>query len=97
MTLAADYAHELGGLDGVTGTLYAGYSFRDDTIDASTKGLKSGKLDDLTLRAGLKKDPWRIEAFVTNALNDKDPAVISSTALQIMYPRRIGVRVGVDF
>lgn len=97
LTLAADYAHELGGLDGVTGTLYAGYSFRDDTIDASTKGLKSGKLDDLTLRAGLKKDPWRIEAFVTNALNDKDPAVISSTALQIMYPRRIGVRVGVDF
>ena len=97
LTLAADYAHELGGLDGVTGTLYAGYSFRDDTIDASTKGLKSGKLDDLTLRAGLKKDPWRIETFVTNALNDKDPAVISSTALQIMYPRRIGVRVGVDF
>ena len=34
---------------------------------------------------------------MTNALNDKDPAVISSTALQILYPQRIGVRVGVDF
>ncbi len=95
LTLAADYARDLG--NGLTGTLYAGYAYRDRTIDATTKRLKSGILNDLTLRAGVKTDAWNLEAFVTNALNDKDPAVLSSTALQILYPQRIGVRVGVDF
>jgi len=95
LSLAADYQRDLG--NGLTGTLYAGYSYRDRTIDASTKNLKSGILNDLTLRAGVKKDAWNVEAFMTNALNDKDPAVLSSTALQILYPQRIGVRVGVDF
>ena len=93
--VALDYQRDLG--SGLTGTLYASYSFRDKTFDATTKGLSSGKLNDLTLRAGLKKAPWSIEAFMTNALNDKDPAVLSSTALQILYPQRVGVRVGVDF
>jgi iron complex outermembrane recepter protein len=95
LTLAADYERDLG--NGLTGTLYAGYSYRDRTIDASTKNLRSGILNDLTLRAGVKKDAWNVEAFMTNALNDKDPAVLSSTALQILYPRRVGVRLGVDF
>lgn len=94
-SVALDYQRDLG--SGLTGTLYAAYSFRDDTIDATTKGLKSGKLNDLTLRAGIKKDPWSVEAFMTNAFNEKDPAVLSSTALQILYPQRVGVRVGVDF
>ena len=95
VALAADYKRDLG--NDMTATLYLGYAFRDSTYDATTKFLKSGRLDDLTVRAGLQKDAWDVEAFVTNALNDKDPAVLSSTALQIMYPRRIGVRVGVDF
>ena len=95
LSLAADYQRDLG--NGLTGTLYAGYSYRDRTIDASTKNLRSGILNDLTLRAGVKKDAWNLEAFMTNALNDKDPAVLSSTALQILYPQRVGVRVGVDF
>jgi iron complex outermembrane receptor protein len=96
-TVAADYARELEGLSGVTGTFYAGYSHRSPTFDATVKNLKSGNLDDLTLRAGLRKDGWNVEAFVTNALNDKDPAALGSTAEQILYPRRAGVRVGFDF
>ncbi len=96
-TLAADYQRELSWFGGVTGSLYAGYSYRDRTSDATTKGLESGELNDLTLRAGMKKGGWNLEAFATNALNDDDPAVESSTALQIMYPRKIGLRLGVDF
>jgi hypothetical protein len=45
----------------------------------------------------VKKDGWSLEAFATNALDDDDAAVESSTALQILYPRRIGVRLGIDF
>ena len=95
LSIAADYERDLG--NGLTGTLYAGYAFRDHTFDATVKNLRSGQLNDLTLRAGVKKDAWTAEAFMTNALNDDDPAVLGSTALQIMYPRKIGVRVGVDF
>lgn len=96
-TVSADYQRELGMLNGVTGSLYLGYSFRDNQFDATTKGLRSGELNDLTLRAGLSKDNWRVEAFAQNALNDDDPSVISSTAVQILYPRRLGVQVGYKF
>jgi iron complex outermembrane receptor protein len=96
-TVAMDYARDLNWLGGATGSLYVGYSYRDKTYDATTKGLASGELNDLTVRAGLKKDSWSLEAFSTNALDDDDPAVESSTALQILYPRKIGVRVGVNF
>jgi hypothetical protein len=75
---------------------YIGYSFRDDQIDATT-GLVSGKLDDLTLRAGVSGDFWKIEGFVLNALDDTDPAVVSSISTQIMYPRRIGIMATVNF
>lgn len=95
LTLAVDYERDLG--NGLTGTLYGGYSVRDRTFDATTKGLRSGELNDLTLRAGVKMDAWALEVFATNALNDTDAAVLSSTALQIMYPQRVGVRLGVNF
>ena len=96
-SLAADYNRDLSWFGGVTGNLYAGYAFRDRTWDATTKNLASGQLNDLTLRAGINNDVWTIEGFATNALNDKDPAVLSMTALQIMYPRKVGVRLGVAF
>ena len=96
-TVAIDYSRDLPVFGGATGSLYVGYSYRDKTIDATTKGLESGELNDLTVRAGLKKDGWSLEAFSTNALDDDDAAVESSTALQILYPRRIGVRLGLDF
>lgn len=97
LTVSADYRHELPALGGVTGTAYVGYAFRGDVIDATTKGLKAGKLNDLTLRLGVQKDNWRIEGFMLNGLDDKDPVAISSTAVQILYPRRYGVQVGVSF
>jgi outer membrane receptor protein involved in Fe transport len=96
-TVAMDYSRDLDWLGGATGSLYVGYSYRDKTHDATTKGLASGELNDLTVRAGLKKDSWSLEAFSTNALDDDDPAVVSSTALQILYPRKIGIRLGVNF
>jgi outer membrane receptor protein involved in Fe transport len=96
-TFAADYTRDLDWLGGATGNLYVGYSYRDETSDATTKGLSSGELNDLTIRASVKKDGWSLEAFATNALDDDDAAVESSTALQILYPRRIGVRLGIDF
>ncbi len=95
-TLSANYASPQAWLGGLTGTGYVGYSFRDDQIDATT-GLVSGKLDDLTLRAGVAGDFWKIEGFVLNALDDNDPAVVSSTSVQIMYPRRIGIMATVNF
>jgi hypothetical protein len=34
---------------------------------------------------------------VDNALNDHNPTVATSTAFEILYPRRIGVQMGYDF
>lgn len=93
-TVAADYSHAVFG--DLLGKLHASYSFRDSQIDAAS-GLVTGKLDDLTLRAGVEGDHWSIEAFALNALNDDDPSVRTSTAIQILYPRRIGVQVGYNF
>lgn len=95
-TLSANYSAAQAWLGGLTGTAYAGYTFRDDQIDATT-GLVSGKLDDLTLRAGVAGDWWKIEGFVLNALDDTDPSVVSSTSVQIMYPRRGGIMATINF
>jgi hypothetical protein len=79
-------------------TLFAAYAFRDREIDPTVTvggGLpaQSGQLNDLTLRATLRKGGWYIDAFALNALNDKGPATLTT----IPYPRRAGVRVGVNF
>lgn len=95
-TLSANYSAAQSWLGGLTGTAYAGYTFRDDQIDATT-GLVSGKLDDLTLRAGVAGDWWKVEGFVLNALDDTDPSVVSSTSVQIMYPRRGGIMATINF
>ena len=95
--MSADYKRPLDWFGGVTGDVYAGYAFRDRTYDATTKNLASGQLQDVTLRASLAKNRWTVEGFVTNALDNRQATSLSSTALQIMYPRRIGVRLGVDF
>lgn len=96
LTLSADYKTDLP-MGGLTGTAYFGYAFRGDVIDATTKNLKAGKLNDVTVRLGVQKDNWRIEGFMLNGLNDKDPVAVSSTALQILYPRRYGIQVGLSF
>lgn len=97
LTVSADYKRELAALGGVTGTFYLGYSFRDDVIDATVKNLKAGELNDLTVRMGVQKDNWRLEGFMLNGLDDKDPVALGSTAVQILYPRRYGVQLSVNF
>ncbi|MBL8553749.1 MAG: TonB-dependent receptor [Phenylobacterium sp.] len=96
-TVSADYKRELSALGGLTGTAYLGYSFRDDVIDATVKNLKAGELNDLTVRLGVQKDNWRLEGFMLNGLDDKDPVALGSTAVQILYPRRYGVQLAVNF
>jgi iron complex outermembrane recepter protein len=97
-TISATYAQPQEWLGGLTGSLYAGYAFRNSQIDAST-GAVSGKLNDLTLRAGVEGDMWKLEVFMQNALNDDDPAVLSpsSASYQIIYPRRSGLMLTVEF
>ena len=97
LTVSADYKRELAALGGVTGTFYLGYSFRDDVIDATVKNLKAGELNDLTVRMGVQKDNWRLEGFMLNGLDDKDPGALGSTAVQILYPRRYGVQRSGNF
>jgi outer membrane receptor protein involved in Fe transport len=97
-TLSASYSRPQDWLGGLTGSLYAGYAFRNSQIDAST-GAVSGKLNDLTLRAGVEGEIWKFEVFMQNALNDDDPAVLTpaAAAYQIMYPRRTGLMLTVGF
>lgn len=95
-TLSASYARPLESLNGVTVTAYAGYAFRGSQIDAAS-GLVSGELEDLTLRIGLEGQSWKLNAFALNGLNEDSPAVLTGTALQILYPRRIGVQLGFTF
>ncbi len=97
-SLAATYERDVAVFGGSTLTLYSGYAYRDDQID-STTGVHSGETNDLTLRAGLEHGNWEIEAFALNALDDDDYASVApaSGIYQIMYPRRIGVRLGVNF
>jgi iron complex outermembrane recepter protein len=97
-TVSASYARPQEWLGGLTGTAYAAYAFRDSQIDAST-GAVSGELNDLTLRLGVEGERWKAEAFMMNALNDDDPAVLTpaAAAYQIMYPRRTGIMVSYDF
>lgn len=95
-TVSADYQRALASFDGVIGSLYASYSQRGTQIDAAS-GLLAGELNDLTLRAGVEGDRWKLNLFALNALDDDDPAVRTGTAVQIMYPRRVGVELGFNF
>jgi outer membrane receptor protein involved in Fe transport len=96
LTLAATYARQVEALGGLELSLYGAYSFRDNQIDATT-GARSGELNDLTLRAGIAGEGWKVEAFGLNVLNDDDPSVITSTSVQILYPRRFGLSLNVEF
>lgn len=95
-TLSASYSRPLSWLEGVTGTAYAGYAYRGSQIDAAS-GLISGELEDLTLRVGLESETWKLNAFVLNAFDEDAPAVLTSTGMQILYPRRIGIQLGYNF
>jgi iron complex outermembrane receptor protein len=101
-----DYAHGLSWFGDSIGSLYAAYAFRNRLIDPSataTPGgvpVQSGQLNELTLRAGIKRGAWSVDAFVYNALNDHGPATgqLNTPATPvILYPRRAGLRVTVNF
>jgi outer membrane receptor protein involved in Fe transport len=96
-TVSTTYVRQLDWMGGMTGSLYVSYAFRDKVMDptAMANGLPafSGELNDVDLRATLKKGNWTIDAFVLNALNDKGPATLQT----IPYPLRAGVRLGVKF
>lgn len=97
-TVAADYKRMLEFLGGSEFSLYASYAFRDTQNDPTT-GVASDNLSDLTLRTGLEIGRWEAEIFALNALNNDASAVVApvTSSYQILYPRRIGVRLGVSF
>lgn len=97
VTVAVDYKHGLDWFGGSTASLYAGYSFRDKQNDATVVGLKSDAISNLNLRAQIRKDRVTVEAYVTNATGEDGAAAVTSTSLQIPYPRRIGVKAGYSF
>lgn len=93
-TVAGTYARPIA--DGVDLSLYGAYSFRDRQSDLAS-GLLTPELDQMTLRAGIDTGRYRIQAFVENALNERGPVLVATTGVQAVYPRRIGVNVGLDF
>ena len=106
-SVSTDYSHAVSWIEGMIGSLDVAYSFRDRESDASIMTasgapLKSGTLNDLTLRAGVKKDKWAVDVFVYNALNDTGPSLDQPATNQIPfviipYPRRYGLRISVSY
>ncbi|UPT62582.1 MAG: TonB-dependent receptor [Hyphomonadaceae bacterium JAD_PAG50586_4] len=97
-TIAATYERDVSWFGGSTLTFYSGYAYRNEQLDATT-GAASDQTNDLTLRIGLEHGNWELEAFALNALNDDDFASVApaSGIYQILYPRRVGLKLGVNF
>jgi outer membrane receptor protein involved in Fe transport len=97
-TLAATYERPLNWFGGSNLSLYSSYAYRGDQLDATT-GVASDDITDLTLRAGIDVGAWRFEAFALNALDEDSAAVVAPTtaSVQIPYPRRVGVQIGMNF
>jgi iron complex outermembrane recepter protein len=72
--------------------LYGAYSFRNRQSDLAS-GLVGGRLSNLTLRAGLETDHFRFDIFADNLTNERGPVLNTTTAVQAVYPRRIGLSV----
>jgi outer membrane receptor protein involved in Fe transport len=97
-TLAATYERPMSWFGGSTLSLYSSYAYRNEQADATT-GVASEDVTDVTLRAGLDVGAWSFEAFALNALDDDSIAVVApvTNSTQILYPRRIGVQLGLNF
>lgn len=94
LTFAGTFARSIGG--DATLNLYAAYSMRDRQADLAS-GLRTPVLDNLTLRAGIETGRFRITAFAENALDERGPVLIATTGVQSVYPRRIGLQLGVKY
>lgn len=71
---------------------YGAYSFRNRQQDLAS-GLFGGQIENLTLRAGLETKKLRFDVFADNITNERGPVLSTPTALQAVYPRRIGLSV----
>ncbi|WP_205480043.1 TonB-dependent receptor [Sphingomonas arenae] len=77
-------------------SLHGSYSFRNRQSDLAT-GLLTPKLDQAVVRAGIENDHLRFQLFADNVLDEKGPVFITSTGVQALYPRRIGLNVGFKY
>lgn len=93
-TIAATYAGKLS--ERVRLNLYGAYAYRDRQQDLAS-GLYSANISQLTARAGVEFEKFRIEVFGDNLLNEHGPTLTTATAVQPLYPRRIGVSGSVKF
>ena len=93
-SLGATYGASLS--DTLDLNLYAAYAFRNRQTDLAT-GLAGGQIDNLTLRAGIESEHYRLDLFVENLTNEKGPILVTSTFEQAIYPRRIGVSFNVKY
>jgi iron complex outermembrane recepter protein len=72
--------------------LYGAYSFRNRQQDLAS-GLLGAQLSNLTLRAGVETEKFRFDVFADNLTNERGPVLQTTTALQAVYPRRIGLSI----
>ena len=93
-TLAATYRTPIN--DSWDLTLYSSYAWRGDQTDLAS-GIASAQLNQLQFRAAIENKWLRGELFVTNALNDLGPQVVTSTAVQPLYPRTFGLSLAVKY
>ena len=87
-TVSANYTTAIG--NDLNLNLYAAYAYRDRQRDLGS-GLFSANIDQLAMRAGIDYRNWRFDVFAENLTNEKGPAAVSSTSVQPVYPRRIGL------
>jgi outer membrane receptor protein involved in Fe transport len=94
LTFAGSYLTSL--TDSLNLSVYSAYSYRDRQSDLAS-GLLTPPLDQMTLRAGVESKRLRVQLFADNLLNEKGPVLASTTGLQAVYPRRIGINVGLNY
>lgn len=76
--------------------LYGAYAFRNSQTDLAS-GLAGAQIDNLTVRVGLETEHYRLDIFADNLTNEKGPLLQTPTAVQAIYPRRIGASVTVKY
>ncbi|WP_408591794.1 TonB-dependent receptor [Novosphingobium sp.] len=94
LQLSTRYGWTVGGA-GLQAFVAGSYMFRNAQLD--TTGLRADQLNEFSLRAGLSKDTWRVQVFGENLTNTRVALVRGTLGVQPNLPRRIGVRLGVDF
>lgn len=94
LTFAGSYLKPL--TEALNLSLYASYSYRDRQSDLAS-GLLTPELDQMTVRAGVENDKWRFQLFADNLLGERGPVLATATGVQAVYPRRIGVNIGIKY